>query len=166
MKRLRYFVLLLLLPLGCTTTPENTMSGEALEALIQEVGSDVQVNNRVIQFHYQGSLLICIYDNKADRMRIISPITGLASIDGSQLAIAMAANFHTALDARYAISDGVIYSVFIHPLSSLGEEELRSAIHQVAAANQNFGSSYSSGGLVFPGSSSEPKPVEQKRLNL
>ncbi len=35
----------------------------------------------------------------------------------------MIANFHTALDARYAISDGVIYAAFIHPLSSLARRK-------------------------------------------
>ena len=63
----------------------------------------------------------------------------------------MAANFHTALDGRYATSEGVLYAAFIHPLSPLTEEELASALRQVAALARNFGTTYSSDALLYGG---------------
>jgi len=35
----------------------------------------------------------------------------------------MQANFDSALDARYAIAKGKLWSAFIHPLSELNEEQ-------------------------------------------
>lgn len=92
-------------------------------------------------------------DEAANRMRIISAITDVDQLSGDQLFYALAANFHSALDARYAISDGLVYAAFIHPLSSLSVAELRSAISQVASAHRTFGATYSSGELFFPGDS-------------
>lgn len=61
------------------------------------------------------------------------------------------ANFHSALDARYATSDGVLYAAFIHPLSPLTEAEVRSAVAQVASLVRSFGTTYSSGELAYGG---------------
>jgi hypothetical protein len=90
-------------------------------------------------------------DETADRMRIISAIKEIDELSGAQLIVALEANFHSALDARYAISDGLVYAAYIHPLSSLSETEFRSAIRQVETAQHTFGSTYSSGELFFPG---------------
>ena len=76
--------------------------------------------------------------------------------------MALVANFHTALDTRYAIADGVIYSAFIYPLGSLTEEDLRSAIKQVTKARNTFGTEYSSGGIYFPGREYEDKEEPEK----
>ncbi|MEE8126039.1 MAG: hypothetical protein V3T42_09525, partial [Nitrospirales bacterium] len=54
-------------------------------------------------------------------------------------------------DARYAVSQGILYSAFIHPLSTLDEGMLKSAMDQVANLALSFGSEYTSGSLVFGG---------------
>ena len=70
-----------------------------------------------------------------------------------QVSRILEANFHTALDARYATSKGYLYAAFIHPLSLLTEREIRSAVVQVANLARAFGTTYSSGGLVYGGGS-------------
>ncbi|MEM7595784.1 MAG: hypothetical protein AAF383_30500, partial [Cyanobacteria bacterium P01_A01_bin.83] len=76
----------------------------------------------------------------------------------------MVANFHTALDARYAISNGVVVTTFIHPLSSLQERDLLSALNQVSSLAETFGTSYTSGEVLFvpggngDGDNSPPPP--------
>lgn len=72
--------------------------------------------------------------------------------------IILVANFHTALDARYAVANGAVVSVFVHPLSSLQEADLRSGLCQVATLANNFGTSHSSGALGF-GDEGEPRKV-------
>ena len=62
----------------------------------------------------------------------------------------MEANFHSALDARYAISDGILWAAFIHPLQELTKDQVISAISQVYSTVQTFGTYYSSGELSFP----------------
>ena len=127
------------------------MTEGRLHDLILEIGSDVFISGNMVQFSYDGATLMCISDTVADRMRIISPIIELSEIEGEQLILALAANFHTALDARYAISDGVVYAAFIHPLRPLSDEEVYSAIRQVARARNTFGDEYTSGELFFGG---------------
>jgi len=129
----------------------SAMTQDRLHDLIVDTGTNVVIAGNVVQFEYQGVRLICISDVAADRMRIISPIVELAKIGTRQLLLALSANFHTALDARYALSDGIMYAAFIHPLSPLSDSEVLSAIRQVATANLTFGNEYTSGTLVFPG---------------
>jgi hypothetical protein len=129
----------------------NGMTEGRLHDLILEVGSDVLISTNVAQFTYHGATLMCISDTAADRMRIISPIIELEQIEADQLLFALAANFHTALDVRYALSDGVMYAAFIHPLRPLSDEEVYSAIRQVAKARNTFGNEYTSGELFFGG---------------
>ncbi len=81
----------------------------------------------------------------------LAPIIKVTQLEPDHLKILLDANFHTALDARYATSEGMVYSAFIHPLRSLAEEELTSAIHQVASLVRTFGRTFSSTDLVFPG---------------
>jgi hypothetical protein len=109
----------------------------------------MRVEGNVAAFHFGGAALLCISDPNADRMRIISPVKRVDETSAEEVLAAMQANFHTALDARYAIWEGVIYAAFIHPLSSLSGEQVVSAIRQVAAARESFGSTYSSGTLFF-----------------
>ncbi len=54
------------------------------------------------------------------------------------------------LDAKYAISDEILWAVFIHPLKELSDKQISSAIKQVYSSAITFGTSYSSGNLVFP----------------
>lgn len=144
-------VLFLVLFSACAATAQETMTQNRLHDLIVDIGTDVMISGNTVQFTINDVRLICISDSAADRMRILSPIIELSEIDGEQLLLALAANYHTVLDARYALSEGVIYAAYIHPLSSLSEGELLSAISQVATARITFGNEYSSGALVFPG---------------
>jgi len=153
---MRYFFMFLIILLTAAANAQETaaparMSQDQLQDLILEVGSDVFISGNVVRFTYDGAELLCVTDESADRMRIVSPIIELSAIDSEQLLLALAANFHTVLDARYAISDGIVYAAFIHPLGALSTAEVLSAIRQVATASNTFGDAYSSGELLFGG---------------
>ncbi len=128
-----------------------TMDGGRMLTIIQADCQDVVIRGHQTEFAFDGVQMMLIHDPRADRMRIISPIVSIDDLEPGQLESAMAANFHTALDARYAVSNGVVWAAFIHPLSSLRDDGLRSAIRQVASARATFGTTYTSGHLVFPG---------------
>jgi len=103
-------------------------------------------------------------DENANRMRIISPVIEVAKLGDEELKNALLANFHTALDVKYAISDDILWSVFIHPLKELSEQQVEDAIDQVYSANATFGTTYSSTNLVFPGNiREEEKKIEEKK---
>jgi hypothetical protein len=97
-------------------------------------------------------------------MRIMSPIADSNSLNDELIKACLVANFHTALDVKYAVSDGVLWSVFIHPLKELSEDQVKSAVSQVYNANNNFGTTFSSTSLTFPGritERNEKKEVEK-----
>ena len=132
------------------------MSGKGLEAAIREFADkeNLSVNGNVIEFVYESVPLICIYDEAHNRMRIISPICEYAEVSDVQRDRMMESNFHSALDARYASSHGVLYSAYVHPLGSMTEADVLSAIYQVVSLHLSFGTSYSSGILKFGDDSS------------
>ncbi len=74
----------------------------------------------------------------------------------------MHANFDRALDAKYAISGGMLFSCFVHPLTSLSEGDLDNALNQVQTLRKNTGTTYSSTELIF-GGGAPPDPEGQRR---
>lgn len=141
------------------------MDPEQLRQVISDYSQKTKVSGNVISFEYQSIVLYCIWDANADRMRMISPIANRSDLSEEMIESAMKANYHTVLDARYALGDDVLYSAFIHPLSSISKLEIESAIRQVATAAATFGTSYSSGELVFPGKS-EQKPKKGQNQSM
>jgi hypothetical protein len=127
------------------------MTQEKLHAIIAETANDVRAEGNVVVFRLGDTQLLCISDAAADRMRIFSPVKRVEDAAPEELIAALHANFHTMLDARYALSNGFIFAAYLHPLSSLTREQIVSAMHQVAAARESFGTAYSSGGPVFGG---------------
>lgn len=159
------FSLVLLLNIGFSYSQE--MSSVKLLEIIEQEADTVKVSGNTIQFLLKETMLICIYDENANRMRIISPIVKRQEIGEEELLNAFVANFHSALDVKYALSDEVIWSVFTHPLMELSEHQVVDAINQVYSAAVTFGSSYSSTNIVFPGNTKKaekPKPKVLKKI--
>ncbi len=76
----------------------------------------------------------------------------------------LVANFHTALDVKYAISDEILWSVFTHPLKELTQHQIEDAISQVYSANVTFGNTFTSTNLTFPGNTKK-KEFPKKPAN-
>ena len=87
-------------------------------------------------------------------MRIMIPVNDAAALDPEELMRLMQANFDSALDARYAIANGTLWSTFLHRLSTLTEVDFLSGIGQTINTADSFGTSYSSGEFVFGGGDS------------
>ncbi|MEM7627062.1 MAG: type III secretion system chaperone [Planctomycetota bacterium] len=130
---------------------DDAMTPQRMVATVVEVGDNVQQEGNVVEFVFEGVPVLLVFDPHADRMRLVSPIAQVADLEEGVLVKAMQANFHSVLDARYAISNGIVWSVFIHPMSDLSDDLLRSAIRQVAVARVTFGKTYTSGEMVFGG---------------
>lgn len=111
-----------------------------------------------IQTQIDGISIYLISQPEFDRMRIVAPIAMAKNLNRRVLEILMEANFRSALDARYAISDGVIYAVFMHPISSLEPELLRSGLSQVVSLVKTFGTTFSSGDMVLRDSNAPKEP--------
>ena len=140
------------------------MHPEKLKELIVQVSDTLQSTGNAFQFLYKEKMLICIYDENANRMRIISPIIEREKLEEEQLLNAMVANYHSALDVKYALSDEIIWSVFAHPLKELSDHQVLDAINQVWAAAVTFGTTYSSTNLVFPGNTKKKETAPPKKV--
>ena len=137
--------------------PSPRMTGSLLEELIRDVATDFRIDGTVMEFKYESTAMACIFDRARNRMRLVAPITAVSDLSSKQIGIILEANFHTALDGRYATSDGVLYAAYIHPLSMLNEKELLSGLRQVASLVTTFGTTYTSGELIFGGTTDAPQ---------
>jgi len=138
----------------------QTMNNQRLQGLIESVADDVEGNPGFWQFDMSGFKTSVITDEDADRMRIIIPVASVEGMDSDRLYRIMQANFDSALDARYSIAKGVLWSAFIHPLSMLTDHQFIDALAQTVNLAATYGTTYSSGALIF---SQGDSPGEQNK---
>jgi hypothetical protein len=128
---------------------EVHMTQEKMEAYVLQNAQVLGEEEGYILFRFQGVKMALISDEEHNRMRIIAPITRYSNLAPKIKDSLMHSNFHLALDARYAVSEDTLYAAFIHPLSTLAQEDLESALKQVYNLTSSFGKTYSSGQLDF-----------------
>jgi hypothetical protein len=142
------------------------MNNQRLELLLSQHVDSLIGTPGQWQTVYQELPMMIVTDETNDRMRIIAPIVEVDKLDKGVLLDCLAANFHSALDVKYAVSNDIMWCVFIHPLSPLTEGELKSAVEQVYYGAATFGTTYSSTQLLFGGGSNDtkqnPKPKVKK----
>lgn len=146
-----------------TLSAFSQMNNSKLEEILVAQTDSIQGNNGRWQALYQEMPLLVITDETNDRMRIIAPIIESSKLDEGLLLDSLTANFHSALDVKYAISDGILWSVYIHPLSPLTQEQVESALSQVYSAAATFGTTFSSTSLLFGGGEPAPGDPEKKK---
>ena len=129
---------------------QETMEKSIKESEFTEV---LQEKRGYLLFRYGDKKVALMSDAIHDRMRLLISITRYSKLDAKVKDALMHSNFHLALDARYAVSDDIVYAAFIHPLSSLTADDFESALKQVYNLAKIFGTSYNSGKLEFKNSS-------------
>ncbi len=126
------------------------MDNDQLGDILVELSDSIAGQSGAWQLMIEETFMLCFTDEANNRMRIISPIAEMNDITDDQVGAAMEANFHSALDVRYAISDGIMWSAFIHPLRELSPAQAVDAVIQVYSAAVTFGDTYASTNLSFP----------------
>lgn len=154
--RFTFFTLCFLF--ATTFTLAQDMDNEKLDEVIHSISDTIQGGNGNWQFLINGLPIFCVTDESNNRMRFVSPIQHMEEVTAEQMEACMEANFHTALDVRYAISDDILWVAFIHPLRELQPDQALDAIAQVYNAALTFGTTYSSTHLAFP----KAKPKTKK----
>lgn len=135
-----------------TPTPVlQLMSNQRLEDLVRQISPDVQGENGYWQLKIDSRDMLVITDETHNRMRIMSPIAPQNALDEKALIRLLEANFASALDAKYALRDQTLWSVFTHPLTQLTDEQFMDCAAQVINLANNFGGSYNSSNLIFGG---------------
>jgi len=140
----------------------QNMTNSDLEKIIYVVSDSIRGETGNWQFMIKGRMLACITDSTNNRLRILSPIVEQKTLSHVELLKLMEANFHSALDARYAITDDLLWSVYVHPLKELQKDEILSAINQVYTAALTYGTTYNSSELTFPNKKELEEEKKQK----
>lgn len=164
MKRLTLaFCLVLLGSMGAAwsqTAPSEDPQAEPdmtlahLTEIILAIDPEANVRGNVLELTISDVPILVITDTRANRMRAMVPIRAAEGLDAGELRRLMQANFDSALDARYAVAQGRLWGVFIHPLSPLQKDQLLSGLAQTVNLAQTYGTLYSGGANVFGGGDS------------
>ena len=138
------------------------MTVTKLDAIFKKATDNLDSKYSRWNFVINDVPFVAIADSTHNRMRIMSPVVETSKLSEELKTAALIANFHTALDIKYAITNEILWSAFIHPLKELSEKQVIDALSQVYYGNVNFGTSFSSTSLVFPGRKIEEVPQEEK----
>ncbi|MEP2641111.1 hypothetical protein [Roseobacter sp.] len=133
---------------------EPAMTIERMAQIIQNIDADAQQRGASFELTIQDIPVIVIADPRADRMRAMVPIRSADGLEPEELMRLMQANFDSALDARYAVAQGRLWGVFIHPLSPLKQDQFLSGLAQTVNVARTYGQTYSGGAQVFGGGDS------------
>ena len=133
------------------TNNTSFMTYEKIHSLVQTLKNTeiLEEEKGYILFKYSERKMAIFCDPYHNRMRIISPVAKYSTLAPRIKDSLMNSNFHLALDARYAVSEDTLYTAFLHPLSSLSEEDFHSAQKQVYNLAINFAKTYSSAQIEF-----------------
>lgn len=134
------------------------MNNVRLDSIFQSVLDTVTGEPGRWELTLAETKMLCLTDERHDRMRIITPVQTLEDATPEEVFACMEANFHTALDVKYAVADGMIWVAYIHPLSPLTDEQLLNALAQVRSAAVTYGTIYTSTDLVFP----KPEEIKER----
>lgn len=120
-----------------------------LDRFLSELATEVEAGEGHWRATYRNARVFVFAQPAHDRMRVAAPVADGRELDEAELRRLLAANYDRALDARFAITDGVLWSLFVHPLSSLTRAEFESGLKQVVTLRANWGESYASSELLF-----------------
>jgi len=134
--------------------PQEAEAAARLLAFVTELDGDAELQVNGALFTVEDVQLQLVFDLNADRMRLLTSIAPADDIPAADLVRMMQANFDSALDARYGIAQGALWATFIHPLASLTMDDFASGIGQTVNLVRTYGTTYSSGALVFGGGDS------------
>lgn len=128
---------------------EGFMTNAKIDRILKKLSTVQKDDFGYWEIIYQNRYVLVITDNTNNRMRIISPVVSEKELKPKEMKKILEANFHSALDAKYALYNGFIWSVFTHPLGELSSQQFEDALLQVVNLTYTFGSTYSSSPLKF-----------------
>jgi len=132
-----------------TTTLNSEMTNERLGIILNDNAKIIEGSLGFWQVQYLDRVLTIVTDESHNRMRIMTAVILEKNLKKSQMKEVLEAQFDRALDVKYALSNEVLWSAFVHPLKELTEEQVKDALSQVYYAAYNFGGSYRSTDLQF-----------------
>ena len=125
------------------------MTLQRLSEIVTALDPNVETSGPAFRLSIADIPVVIVTDPRADRMRAMIPIRSVEGMTPEEVMRVMQANFDTALDARYAVAQGQLWSVFIHPLSPLQKNQLISGLGQAVNLAQTYGTLFTGGAMQF-----------------
>lgn len=141
-------------PADETPLGEPPMTLETLAGIVATLDAEALITPQGMSLTIGNVPVVIVTDLRANRMRILVPVASTSGLSDKDLMRLMQANFDTALDARYAVANDRLWSVFVHPLAQLERAQFVSGLAQTVTLARNYGSTYASGGVMFGGGDS------------
>ena len=153
--------------LSLEDAPPPIQAAARLLAIVSAIDEDAELAPNGATFTVEEVQVTLLFDVNAERMRLYAPVRPAAGLDTDDLERLMQANFDSALDARYAIARGALWSSFMHPLTSLTDQDFISGVSQTVSLVKTYGSTFSSSESVFRGgdSTDEVEKLIEERLS-
>ncbi|KIT14472.1 hypothetical protein [Jannaschia aquimarina] len=128
---------------------QDRMTLDRMVEVLSRLDPEAEQAGSAVRLTIEDVPVLVISDPRADRMRAMVPIRSAEGLTQEDLTRMMQANFDSALDARYAVAEGRVWAVFIHPLSPLRDDQLVSGIGQTVNAATTYGTLFTSGAGQF-----------------
>lgn len=128
---------------------EPHMTLDRMGQIVEALDPQVSVSDAAFSFTIDDIPVLIVMDVRANRMRAMVPIRSAETMTAEELQRVMQANFDSALDARYAIAQGRLWGVYLHPFKELERDQLISGIAQTVNVAKTYGALYTSGAGLF-----------------
>ena len=121
----------------------------AESGLNDRVEKNVRPPNKMWLLRAQGLPVLIQTQKDADRLRVVVFIADGSQLDREELRRLLDANYHSALDARYALAGDDLVAAFLSPMAELDGERFVLGFYQALMCALTWGTHYSGGTLVF-----------------
>ena len=133
---------------------EPMMTPDRMFEITRALDPDARPLPNGIEMTIEDVPVLIVADIFANRMRAMVPIRSASGMTPEELERVLQANFDTALDARYALANGRLWAVFIHPFAQLERDQFISGIAQTVNIANTYGTLFSGGATQFGGGDS------------
>jgi len=128
---------------------EPHMTLPRMAEIVLALDPDAQLSAAAFSLTVDDIPVLIVTDVRANRMRAMVPIRSAETMTSEEMQRVMQANFDSALDARYAVAQGQLWGVFLHPFKELERDQFISGVAQTVNVAKTYGSLYSSGAGQF-----------------
>lgn len=149
MIRILAFVAILLPLHAQAQEAEPHMTVPRMAEIVLALDPEARTAGNSIEFQIDDIPVLIVFDVRANRMRAMVPIRSAEGMTPEEMQRVMQANFDSALDARYAVANGRLWGIFIHPFKELERDQLISGVAQTVNVAKTYGSLYTSGAGQF-----------------
>lgn len=143
-------LILFLLPITVQAQDaEPHMTLDRMAQIVLALDPQAKVAGPEFTFAIDDIPVLIVTDVRANRMRAMVPIRSAETMTEDEMQRVLQANFDSALDARYAVAQGRLWGVFLHPFKELERDQLISGLAQTVNVAKTYGTLYTSGAGQF-----------------